>query len=188
MSGNPLDDRRRALEEAFFNKHNEVLRQRLHETKAAALKQQEITAATGIKDPVLLDKLAALDLRGGTLAALSLVPLIAVAWADGALDAEERAAILSSATRSGHGANIPSDALLQDWLSQPPPPALIDAWKTYTAGIIGTLDEPSRQTFKNELLQQARSIARASGGVLGLGSKVSQAEEAMLSQLEAAIA
>jgi hypothetical protein len=40
--------------------------------------------------------------------------------------------------------------------------------------------------MKSTLLERARSVARASGGTLGLGSKVSKAEAAMLSQLESA--
>ena len=47
-------------------------------------------------------------------------------------------------------------------------------------------DEAAR--FKTGLLEQARAVASASGGVLGLGAKVSSAEAAMLARLEAAFA
>jgi len=36
------------------------------------------------------------------------------------------------------------------------------------------------------LLERARAVASASGGVFGMGSKVSNAEAAILAQLEAA--
>jgi hypothetical protein len=47
-------------------------------------------------------------------------------------------------------------------------------------------DEAAR--LKTALLEQAHAVAGASGGVLGLGAKVSGAEAAMLQRLEAAFA
>ena len=47
-------------------------------------------------------------------------------------------------------------------------------------------DEAAR--LKAGLLDQARAVASASGGVLGIGAKVSGAEAAMLAKLEAAFA
>jgi hypothetical protein len=58
-------------------------------------------AASGITDDALLDKLVALNLHGETLAALSLDPLVMVAWADGHIDKGERIALLSAASGGG---------------------------------------------------------------------------------------
>lgn len=52
---------------------------------------------SSIKDTAVLDKSLAQKITSATLAALSLVPLAAVAWADRGGHDRERAAILSGA-------------------------------------------------------------------------------------------
>ena len=47
--------------------------------------------------------------------------------------------------------------------------------------------QPHRDAWRRELLDQAHAVARASGGLLGFGSKVSGAEEAALRGIEAAL-
>jgi hypothetical protein len=48
------------------------------------------------------------------------------------------------------------------------------------------MDAADRNRLKSELLGRARRVAEAAGGFLGLGSKVSRAEEAILTELAAA--
>lgn len=187
MSGEFLDDRRRALEEAFFAKHNEALRRQLHETGEVGSKRQAIAAATGITDPAVLDRLAGLDVGLDTLAAISLVPLVMVAWADGSIDEKERAAILSGAAEAGLEGRPASRELLGQWLARRPPIELLATWKAYVGAISGTLDDAARRALKDELLGRARATAEATGGFLGLGRKVSPAEEAVLKELEVAL-
>ena len=97
-------DRRNKLEEAFFAKENEKLRQRLREADEAKSRKEALAAASGITDDAVLERLAALGLGGGALAALSLVPLVMVAWAEGNIDDKERSALLSAAAEMGVGA------------------------------------------------------------------------------------
>ena len=101
MSHESLDDRRRALEEAFFAKQDAVLRKKLAEPAELRAKKDAYSAVSGITDEAVLDALAKLDVTPETLAALSLVPLVAVAWADGSIDAKERAAVLRAAGDTG---------------------------------------------------------------------------------------
>jgi hypothetical protein len=53
-------------------------------------------------------------------------------------------------------------------------------------GMAQQLGPDGTARLKAGLLERARGVAAASGGVLGLGSKVSSAEAAMLAQLEGA--
>lgn len=187
MSGDFLDDRRRALEEAFFAKHNEALRRRLTERNDATSRKEAISAATGIIDEAALEKLANLNIGADTLAALSLVPLVAVAWADGSIDDKEREAILSGATETGLEKQGASYELLNQWLAERPPPALLATWKAYIAAISATLSDEGKRALKSELLGRARAVAETAGGFLGMGRKISTAEEAVLRQLEGAV-
>src|SRR5690242_6516966 len=75
-----LEDRRRGLEEAFFAQHDAALLRRLREAGEAKAKREALAAASGITDDALLDRLVALGISSETLTALSLIPMVAVAW------------------------------------------------------------------------------------------------------------
>jgi hypothetical protein len=187
MSGDFLHNRRCALEDAFFAKHDKVLRRRLQEAGGTASKRQAITTATGTTDPAVPDKLAGLGGGGNTLAALSLVPLVVAAWVGGSIDGRERAAILSGAGAAGLDQDGASCALLERRLAQGPSSELMEAWKAYVGAVSSTLNDAGRKTLKGELLERAPVVAEAAGGILGLARKVSPAEDAALKQLEGAL-
>jgi len=184
MSKDQLGDRAKAMEESFFAKQNEALRQRLREAEATQAKRQALSAASGVTDDGQLDKLVALDLDGETLMALSLVPLLMVAWADGNIDDGERSVILSAAEDAGINKQHVSYQLLEQWLTRQPPPEMFAKWKTYIHVLSATSSEDARKALKTAVLDRAQEIAHAAGGFLGIGSKVSKAEKAILSELE----
>src|SRR5438105_8011251 len=107
MADELFGDRRKALEEAFFAKQNERVKQQLRAKQEGQARREALAAASGIRDEGVLDQLVALGLGAETLAALSLVPLVEVAWADGTIDAKERAAILAGIEKQGHRAREP---------------------------------------------------------------------------------
>jgi len=134
----------------------------------------------------VLGRLLDLGVGGDTLAALSLVPLVEVAWADGNVDAREREAILAAAAASGLAREGAGGRLLDGWLARAPGSDMLDAWRDYVAGVCATLSGDEKRTFKQELLGRARAVAEAAGGFLGLGDKVSDSERAVLEDLERA--
>jgi len=182
MSNELLDDRRRALEEAFFAKQNALLRQRLAEPEEVRARKEAFSAASGITDPAVLDALVKLDVSPETLAAISLVPLVAVAWADGSIDAKERTAVLSGAAQGGLKRGAVGYDLLEKWLEAPPPAGLVEAWKGYITAITASMDHAGRRGLQEQLLDRARMVALAAGGFLGL-RKISDEEEQVLADL-----
>jgi hypothetical protein len=173
-------DRRKALEEAFFAKQNEALVAKLR----AAEEKRGLGAAAGIQSQILLDKLHALGLAPETLLALGLVPLIEVAWADGHIDARERAAILEASEKQGVQKGTASYDLLQSWIDRRPTPDLIQAWEGYLDDVLERLDEKAGADLERALIGRARNVASAAGGILGLGSKISATEQAVIDRLE----
>jgi hypothetical protein len=188
MSDHFLDDRRAGLENAFFAKQDALLRQRLGEAEAIKTQRETLSAASGIKDVTVLDKLLAQNVTAATLAALSLVPLVVVAWADGSLDAKERNAILASAEQAGLNKQQASYQLFERWLAAVPPPTLLATWQSYVSALSATLTEEARLALKTEILGRARAVAEAAGGFMGLGQKVATEEAAMLGVLDRAFA
>jgi hypothetical protein len=130
----------------------------------------------------------ALGIRAETVTALFIVPLVEVAWADGTLDAKERRTILDRAGDSGVASGSTEYALLEAWLDRRPDPKLLTAWTYLVQGMCEHLGPDGAARLNAGLLERARTVASASGGVFGIGSKVSNAEAAVLAQLEAAFA
>jgi hypothetical protein len=188
MAEDFLTERRRALEESFFNKQNEALRRRLREKETSRARKEALAEASGISDDETLRRLLALQISNETLAALYLVPLVEVAWADGKVEEPERKALLAAAEGAGlHGGN-PSYELLEGWLAQRPDKELLDAWKQYIRALTEAMDPAAKKALQRDLVGRAQVVAEAAGGFLGLGGKVSMAEKAVLTELEAAFA
>ena len=159
MSEEFLGDRRKALEDAFFAKHNEQLKQQLQEAHTARAQRDALRTASGISDEAVLEQLIALDIQSETVAALSLIPLLEVAWADDRMEARERQAILAGAQSAGLQAGNASYELLEGWLDQRPAPALFTAWQAYVKALVATLDTDAKEALKTELLGRARAVA-----------------------------
>lgn len=181
-----LGDRRKELEESFFAKQNQQLVEKLKADKQRVMTKDGIREVTGIENDAVLERLVALKLNRETVAALALFPLIEVAWADGAVDTKESAAVLEAAHQSGILKGSSAHTLIEGWLKLKPPAALHTAWFNYLLALCAGMTADDKAMLKNELLGKARLVAEASGGILGLGSKVSKAEHDTLKKLEEA--
>lgn len=180
-----LDERRQALEEAFYRKQDEALRSQIRTAREHASAREALAAQSPRAEAVLLDRLVELGIRVESLAALMLVPLVEVAWADGTMDPREREAVLNAALASGVEPGSPSHALLESWTQERPPSALYESWKEYVASLCHELSADHRWHLEEQLLGRARSVARAAGGFLGV-AKVSKPEEEVIARLEQA--
>ncbi len=186
MSDNFLGDRRQALEDSFFHQRDRELLARLKEATGTQDLRSELAAATGSDDKAFLDKLVDLGVQPDMALALSLVPLVQVAWADGNIHEDERKAILSAADDAGIEETSSSYALLQSWMENAPGDELEVTWRSYVEALIGTLSANERRTFCEAALKRARAVAAVAGGVLGLGSKISASEKRVLDGLATA--
>ncbi|MGN6105021.1 MAG: hypothetical protein ACTHU0_07955 [Kofleriaceae bacterium] len=185
MADNTLEERGRALENQFFDKENKEKIAAMKEKLAAQTTREELRKASGLSDDAVIDKLSELGLRGNTLAALSLVPLVSVAWADGEIQDNERTQILLSAHAKGLEHGSPGHELLESWLSNRPSDELLEAWIAYIKALRLQLTEEQNLKLKNTIVGFTKMIATASGGLLGFG-KVSKAEEQAIARVEAA--
>lgn len=181
-----LGDRKRALEEEFFRKQERSSLERMRAEQATQAVREELSQASGLKDAAVLDRLIGLGMQTDTLVAMGLVPLVAVAWADGALDEKERQAVVLALGTAGIALASPAGQLIQSWLASAPPASLLKAWRAYMAALCTQLSATDRASLRDGVLARARAIAEAAGGFLGLGAKISQAEEEMLRTLERA--
>lgn len=176
------------LEEAFFMQEDKRLLEAMKAKTARAEQLKQLQESTGIADETLLAKLLDLGLEAQTLAALSLVPLVRVAWADGNVDDKERAAVLRAAKDGGVAPGSAGYAMLEKWLSRGAEPALMKAWAEFAKTLASRLHGGDREALAAGIVDKARIIAEASGGFLGMGNKVSKEEQAVLDDLKKAFA
>ncbi len=179
-------ERERALESEFFRRVDVKLLADLRERLSAESAQAQLAESTGIADEILLDELMAAGVTAEAIAALSLVPLVLMAWADGSVDLKERACVLQAAREQGLEEGSAAAKLLESWLDERPGEELEVAWQDYTRTTVPRLGERSREKFRTHVLDGATAVARAAGGVLGIGS-ISAAERRVLVWLEEAL-
>lgn len=178
--------RERAFETVYFAKLDAELIEKLHQKREAADAKSELASATGISDEALLGSLLELGVTTSNLEAMSLVPMICVAWANGSLDRDECRAALAAAEAEGIAKDTPSHLLFESWLSHAPEPTLFDTWREYITGLMPQLDALAREKIRKDVLERAEKIARSSGGILGIGS-ISKEERKLLEEIEAAM-
>lgn len=144
-----------------------------------------IRQATRITDHKVLTELIDCGVRAQSLNLLTVVPLVHVAWANGRIEAEERAAILEAAAQVGIQADSPGFVLLNGWLCCRPHRTLIRTWKGYVAAIRKFLSPEAYEILHSSTISRARAVAEAAGGLMGF-LKVSRAEEAAIQELNLA--
>ncbi|MBW2229457.1 MAG: hypothetical protein JRG92_10680 [Deltaproteobacteria bacterium] len=187
MSNESLSDLGKTLTDSFYKGlDREAILAAIRQNKKTLSAREMVAAVWGISDDAVLGKLVDLGLTSDTVAAISLTPLVAVAWADGKLDKKERAAVLEAAREYGLEPGDVSYLLLEGRLAERPDPELMDTWRNYIRMMSKILDTESLCTLRGELIARARQVAEASGGILGLGSKISKSELALLDELEQA--
>ena len=187
MADNPqiLGDRGKSLEDEFFRKENERAIARLRELKQRTTSRESLAKAIGITNEKIIDRLIELGIGPEIVSALTVVPLVEVAWADGSLDAKERQAVLERAERSGITSGTADHDLLRSWLEKKPEPRLLAAWTEMVRGLSERMPPQELAALKAGLMERAKAVARASGGFLGVGA-VSSAEQDSIDRLESA--
>jgi plasmid stability protein len=185
MSSPSIDEHAATLRNAFCDFGTRSILTPITAQATEQERKQALSADSGIVDEALLGRLMTLGIEADTLAAVSLVPLIEVAWSDGHLHEKEQIAILEAAKQSGLRQNAYD--LLKHWLQQKPADELLNAWKVYVAALSKSAGAEVREKLKADVLGRARRVAEAAGGILRIGS-ISASEKAVLDSLEDAFA
>jgi len=178
---------RRVLDDVFFcdgGEDPELIPQLRRQLRVEAAKE-DLAAASGISDEAVLERLARLGIRADTLCALTLVPLVQVAWADGEVQPPEREVVLQAASDAGIRRLGPGLELLRLWLDHPPPADLLSAWRDFVGALCRELGPEACRALRDQLLARARRVAESAGERRRSSSRTSPAEESVLTTLAA---
>jgi hypothetical protein len=181
-----LSERRQALEDAFFARQEAQQLSALRSKLEAQKTREELKTVSGIDDDAVLDRLVELELTAKDIAALSIIPLIQVAWADGSLKPAEREAVLKAAHEQGIAEGSHTHQLLDHWLEELPAADLYQAWHGYVESLATTLSDVELDVLRENLLGMAHDVASAAGGILGI-HKISAEEQKILTDIEATL-
>jgi hypothetical protein len=175
-----------ALIDAFCHEQDQKLRQAFRERMEKMDRRAQLTQVSGIHDEAVLDRLIELKIEPETMAAIAIVPLVAVAWADGKVQEEERKGIVAAAQAAGIQPQDGRYPMLEHWMNRRPSSQLIEAWEHYVKDVCRRLDKEEVEEFKHDVLSLARRVGYAAGGFLGIGNRLSAAEQVVLDRLEKA--
>ncbi len=176
-------DIRRNREDQYFLKQEQT---RMAEMRRQSTRQAEILRlmeAFGIRDQELVRELSDAGFDSDTFRVLYLVPLIQVAWSDGDVSRGERDKVLKIAGLHGIEAGSVAHNRLREWLSERPPHRFFEACIRGIEAMLRGRPSSEAQALRSDLVWHCTRIASASGGFLGLGSRISREEETMLTQL-----
>ncbi len=180
-----FEARRSSFEEGYFRTKDAELVAKLRSVFQTRRDREELARLTGIGNDQVLDRLMAVQVKGEMLTAFKLLPLVEIAWADGACDQREADAVIEAAVR--HGIPRESEALLRirEWLQRGPNPEARKAWAMYASELRKVLTPEELATFREDLVRTAKQIANLSGGILSTFFTVSGRESEIIRRIGA---
>ena len=144
--------------------------------------RRKLAESIGTDDQSLLDRIEQLGFTGDTVKALDVLPLVHVAWADGKVQAKERAAVLSVLDRRGVAPGSQASLFVEALLEKRPS-------ESYLAESLFLLkDLASRSgTDVSDLVDLCARVAEASGGLFGLRESTNDAEQKLIGKIAEAL-
>jgi uncharacterized tellurite resistance protein B-like protein len=188
MSSDLFEQRRKGFETEFFAKQEQQLLEKLRLALAKEHPRETLKKVTGIQDDKVIETLVALNVNHDTLAAFALYPLVEVAWADGKVDQREREAFFRAAAEIGLAEGTPGHFALKEFLKDTPREEARKAWFAWSSEVNKQLEPAERKKVREALLQRARAVAEATGGFLGLGTRITAGEQRVLDRIAEAFA
>lgn len=187
MMSDAFERRRRSFEAEYFSRKEAHLVSRLKQVFSKKVDKEGVRQATGIKSERLLDALVALNLSGDLMAAFNLLPLVEIAWADGAVDDREVRALMTAMEQQGILPGTPAHSRLEFAIKHGPDPEAKKVWYLYAEELKSTLSAGELAEFRQDLLDTARTVANVSGGLLNIAFTVSPNEQRVLDAIAKAL-
>jgi len=155
----------------------EQLRVALHES-AVAMNLEEVEGRRDASESGLRHRIAALGFEGDAAKVFDLLPLVHVAWADGTVQANERAEIL----RLLRIRDLPMGQAYETMLAlleTPPSESYVDA----SLAVLREVIERGRGPRAETVVGLCIMVAEAAGGFLGMFNRISPEEREAIEQI-----
>ena len=178
---------KRTTEEEYFRRKEQELLAKLRQKAETEAHRKGLAESVGIENEQILAVLQDMGFDRETVVLLFLIPMLQVAWSDGNISEPERSLILEVGRSRGVQEGHPAYQKLQGWLAARPGRESFERALRVIRDLMAFQTEAQRQTLGQQLVDACERIAAASGGFLGMGSKVSLEEKAILKRVAATI-
>lgn len=189
MADDPgLRKRGRTSEDEYFARRDRELVETRRRKEADAAELHRLGQALGLGDEELLARLRDQGLGPSHVAIVRVLPALEVAWSDGAVGKAEGDLLKEQLRRHSDGQQPSAEAMtmLDGFLLARPPDRLFDGARRAAQVAVSTLGDGKGRDLATRILADAKAVAEAAGGLLGLGT-VSTPERRALDSLAAAL-
>ena len=181
----PASFRARSKEDEYFLRAEAELLEKIRARAAKDAERRALGEYHGVQDEVILKAFEDAGYDRDTVQILHLVPILQVAWVDGEVAKAERAEILKIAAARNVAEGSPAHAKLLSWLDSSPSAQFFERTMDIVYRLLELFPEEKRASLQSDIMTASLAVASASGGFLGLGSKVSAAERALIESFAA---
>ena len=178
-----LSDLKRAREEEYFRKKEQALEEENRQRALREAEKRELGAVIGISEEHLLTELLEGGFTAETIRLLYLIPALEVAWVDGSVSDSENACMVEFARVQGVEKGSPAYEQLLAWLKDKPRADFFESTLRLIGRVCGLQSPTGGEATVRKVMSYCSQIAEASGGWLGLGSKVSRPEGQILDRI-----
>lgn len=172
--------RARQKEEEYFLRAEAELLEKVRLRAAKEAERRALGEHHGVEDDEILKAFQDAGYDRETVRLLHLVPILQVAWVDGEVSKAERAEILKVAAARGVETGSAAHERLLSWLDAPPSPEFFARTMEIVSRLVEAFPEEKQAALRGDVMSAALAVASASGGFLGLGSRISAEERALL--------
>jgi hypothetical protein len=130
--------------------------------------RRALADAIGVDEADMVHPLFDAGLRASSVAILESLPVLEVAWVDD-LDLEEREELRRQFITC-HASDSSGLGLLTEWLFVRPPDAVLVAARRALAHRLRQMTTDRREEALDRIVSRCEAVARASGGLMGLGA------------------
>jgi hypothetical protein len=174
-----FENRGRALEEAFFKQRDQQLMDKLRGELESLEESKKLAHVSGIVQEHVLMELVKAGIKAETLAAVTTIPMVEVAWCDGAVSAAEKTAVLNAAAKMGLQPGAAPYELLERWLIDRPDSRIVVAWKEYVHELGKLMPKATVEAMHKDVIDRCVKVAEAAGGFVGI-HRISKIEQATI--------
>ncbi len=162
-------------EDTYFKQQELELREKMRRRMAKAAGELQ---GRGPSESEISQRIHALGFSGENAKVFDILPLVHVAWADGSVSRKERASILALLERRGIIQGSEPFRVIESLLEERPS-------KEFLSESLALLKEVTQAKAGADIVDWCVDVARASGGVLGLGlgNKVAAEERELIEQI-----
>ncbi len=177
------DKVRREQEEKYFLERELALKEKLRQKFEENARLKKLEGEFGYADERILKALEETGFSRETIILLHVAPLLEVAWSDGKMTPAEAQRIRDLAKGRGVVPGTKAHDVLERALTVRPEREMFEAARRAIRLIAETLPAQKAAEIRTNLMSLVREVAAVSGGFLGLGTRVSQEEEAAIDAL-----